>query len=255
MTIGVAVITCNRPDYLKKCIDSLPPSDKLVIVNDGERYNSDLYPNHAHVIQHEKNLGVAGAKNSALKYLMNQGVEHIFIFEDDCTVLRKDILNAYIHASKVSGIRHFNFAPSLGKNYIRYSHDYQKECSVSFYIVTGQPFAYFHRSVIEEVGYYDETFINDCEHHEFTYRISKKNFTTPLMWFADIKDSKSYLNLPERLFKDSVIGPVFRWRIFIPNQLKFLRKYGFHPWIHRCISKKKLIQLLKKIQVLYGAKF
>ena len=35
--IGVAIITYNRPDFFKKCYDSIPQDriDELLIVNDG----------------------------------------------------------------------------------------------------------------------------------------------------------------------------------------------------------------------------
>jgi glycosyltransferase involved in cell wall biosynthesis len=43
--IGVGIVTCNRPHYLKGLIDSLPQVndiDELVIVNDGEPLSEDV---------------------------------------------------------------------------------------------------------------------------------------------------------------------------------------------------------------------
>ena len=38
MSIGVGIITCNRPDFFKKCLDSIDRKwfDYLVVVNDGD---------------------------------------------------------------------------------------------------------------------------------------------------------------------------------------------------------------------------
>jgi len=37
MSIGVAIITCNRPDFFIQCYDSIPAYiDKIIIVNDGK---------------------------------------------------------------------------------------------------------------------------------------------------------------------------------------------------------------------------
>ena len=45
--IGVGIITCNRPDYLKGLLDSLVPCketiDELVVVNDGEPIEVSLF--------------------------------------------------------------------------------------------------------------------------------------------------------------------------------------------------------------------
>jgi len=45
--IGLGIITCNKPDRLAQSIKTVPGDDYidcLVIVNDGEPYDSSLYP-------------------------------------------------------------------------------------------------------------------------------------------------------------------------------------------------------------------
>ena len=82
--IGVGVVTYKRPDYFKTCINSIPNVDTLVVVNDGDPYDASLYPSNVkEVIQHTKNKSVGVSKNELMKYLIDDGCEHIFLVEDD----------------------------------------------------------------------------------------------------------------------------------------------------------------------------
>jgi GT2 family glycosyltransferase len=109
--IGVGIITCNRPHYLKSLLDSIKPCadqiNELVIVNDGKPVNVELFKGEW--ILNEKNLGVGKSKNKAMTHLLNKGCEYIFIIEDDMVVLNKNVFQKYIEAYKVSGIHHFNY--------------------------------------------------------------------------------------------------------------------------------------------------
>ena len=87
--IGIGIITCNRPDYFNQCIKSIDKNlvDTIVIVNDGKDLDQSSKKNienaNAFYILNEKNLGVSKTKNKALKYLLDQNCEHIFILEEE----------------------------------------------------------------------------------------------------------------------------------------------------------------------------
>jgi len=84
--IGVGIVTCNRPHYLKGLLDSIPQEcqiDELVVVNDGEPLSKDVASigedydfSHVSWVQNKVNLGVGKSKNKALKYLYDKGCDY-----------------------------------------------------------------------------------------------------------------------------------------------------------------------------------
>ena len=66
--IGVGIITCNRPEFFKKCRESIKEQwyDHIVIVNDGKGPVFDAY---APVIKTAGMEGVGRAKNIVCKFL------------------------------------------------------------------------------------------------------------------------------------------------------------------------------------------
>ena len=111
MKIGVGIITCNRNDYLKALIATLPMDvvNELVVVNDGKAENQIDVPGTWS--QNEVNLGVGKSKNKAMKYLYDAGCDYIFIIEDDMLIKDKTVFYKYIEAYKETGIHHFNYGP------------------------------------------------------------------------------------------------------------------------------------------------
>ena len=130
--IGVGIITCDRPDYLKGLLDTLVACestiDELVVVNDGKTVNVELFKGEW--ILNENNLGVGKSKNKALRYLLNKNCDYIFLIEDDMLILDKNIFNKYIEAYKLSGIHHFNYGP--GSPFNR-KQDIQLKLKLQFY--------------------------------------------------------------------------------------------------------------------------
>ncbi len=210
--IGVGIITYNREKLFKNLISSLPKADVCVVINDGTPYES--YPKGFHVIEHENNKGVGAAKNSALKYLIEKGCEHLFLIEDDMLITREDIFDEYIKLSEEADFKHLNFGFHGRAN--RKGTDYDGEYSpmsvdtingVKFFVnknIVGS-FSYYRKEIIEEVGYMDEDFYNGVEHVEHTYRITKHENRYPFWRFPDIFESYKYIKEQEDC-RNSVIG-------------------------------------------------
>ncbi|NBP16793.1 glycosyltransferase, partial [bacterium] len=112
--IGVGIITCNRPDYLRNLLNSLVPChdiiNELVVVNDGTPV-TDFDLSKDVWIDNPQNLGVGKSKNKAMQHLLDKGCDYIFIIEDDMLILDPTVFDQYIKASKISGIQHFNYGP------------------------------------------------------------------------------------------------------------------------------------------------
>ena len=80
--IGVAIITCNREDFFKKCYSSIPDYvDEFVIVNDGSPLYFPL--DRGTLITNDVSKHVGESKNIAMTYLLDKGCDYIFTLEDD----------------------------------------------------------------------------------------------------------------------------------------------------------------------------
>ncbi len=193
--IGVGIITYNRESFFRKTVSSVIGADSIVIVNDGMPYISDAYPTCVEIIQHRRNKGIAHSKNDALRYLLNENCEHIFICEDDVYLANPEIINSYIRASKETGILHFNYGfhspinrDENGVPVTRKSIPFGKFDLIFTKHVLGA-FSYYRDIVIKDVGFMDTRYKNVYEHVDHTYQIIKSGYHPPFWWFADLAES------------------------------------------------------------------
>lgn len=195
--IGIGVITCDRQDFFEKCINSIPDVDTIVVINDGSAYPSSAYPSKVkEVIQHNKNKCVGISKNEAMRYLVQDDCDHIFLCEDDIIIKNPNICEKYIHTSEASGIWHLNFGghgnhnknPQTGLLQVRNTIDYDGT-KVDFYYNLLGAWSYYLKSVIKHVGYMDERYVNAMEHVDHTYKVIQAGLHSPFWWFADAHES------------------------------------------------------------------
>lgn len=269
-TIGVGVITCDRPHLLKKCCDSLadcPVIDHGMIVNDGKQL-SDIYPKVDIGTPEEWEwyettgyTGVGKAKNHALRYLMGKGCDHVFLIENDIFVKDPSVFENYIKASKVSGIQHFNYSQHGNANKIpmefkepniRLLVNY-KECEVAFYYHCVGAFSYYSKKCLDTVGIMDERYYNACEHVDHTYQIIKAGMHPPFWAFADIKDSWNYLGDDGWSIETSTISSSPDHHVMMKNADEiFTLKHGCVPMQVPFIDNDEIGQYLKDIRKKYG---
>lgn len=258
--IGVGIITCDRPDYLKKLIKSFNgiQVDKLIIINDGER---EVDGGKIKCLNNKPSKqGVGKAKNNALKELKDY--DYIFLLEDDITLKDKNVFDKYIEASKISGIQHFNFAfhgvdnyTSTGQPAVRIKIEYSPTASISLYPNVYGAFSMYTKKCIENVGYMDEFYYNAMEHVDHTAAIIKAGMHPPFRWFADITDSNNYIEEIDRGHSGSEIRRDQKW---IDNFHKacdhFVQKYGFDVRDPNTAvaSKEETINIIKQIKKQYG---
>lgn len=241
--IGLGIITCNREDFYKKCIESVVPCplDEIVTVNDGDPYESE--PLRGDLIQHETNKGVGVSKNDALKYLVDKGCEHLFLMEDDILIRDPEnvgyrVFAEYIKAAHVSGLWHLMFgyhgpankAPGTQDPVPRLGVQYSDECEISFNNHCVGAFCYYHKGVIKHVGMMDETFVNAWEHVEHSYRIVKEGLLPAYWWWPDISSSCKYLDEQACSEENSSIRPRSDWMENIQKGGKyFYDKHKYYP--------------------------
>ena len=111
--IGLGIITCNRPVFLKQVLKTIPFNrvDEVVIIDDGSQGSADPIDPHENLtyLKNETNIGVGRSKNKATLHLLNQGCTDIFLLEDDIFIKNPNVFDEYIKASKDSGIKHLMF--------------------------------------------------------------------------------------------------------------------------------------------------
>ncbi len=232
--IGLFVVTYNRLDYLKQCIESLDKNnwggatvrgivDDCSEGMDYANYLQMLAIQGVKIIRKPENKGVANSKNQALKEMMYSECDHLFIMEDDILMKDPKTCFKYIGVALVNEIQHMNFAHHGVMN---------QQGSVEVGSVTCYPncvgaFSYYTRQVIEEIGYMDEEFVNAWEHVEHTYRIVQKGLTSPFWFFADHPDSKDLLEEIPGSIDESSIRPRDDWQENITKGKEYwIKKHG-----------------------------
>jgi GT2 family glycosyltransferase len=276
--IGICISTCDRPEYLKKCINSLKGVDAVVcICDDGHKKVDDFIPSNINIIRTKKpRSGVAINKNMGFRYLLDKGCDYIFMIEDDCIIKDHILFSKYIEASKVTGIQHFNFGPGSPWNRKQDNKSLKGDLSkrmdakqdgepvprmVIEYDESGDTvlclyehvvgmLSFFTRKGLEEVGLYDEDFYNAWEHVEHTYRFIQKNMTTPFWWFADIKGSEEYIEgQQDEKANTSLAKDENEFNKLVHDGLRVFRsKHNIVPGEIKPQSKQQVINKIKTIK-------
>lgn len=276
--IGVGIITCDRPDYLKGLLDSLEgvSVDLIYIVNDGKplnEHNLNLELNSKLQLHQQtpQRQGVAKAKNQAMRHLLNEGCDYVFVIEEDMLVLDKNVFQKYIEAYKLSGIHHFNYGPGSpfnrkqdiqfdlhNRHQLKQDSDpnpkmiieYSKDIKIALYEHTVAMFSFFTREILEKVGLIDEQFYNAWEHVDHTYRIIKAGYHPPFWWFADLADSHNLLTeAPGAIDNSSIANKSEEWakNVYGGREL-YLQKHGHYPNQPPYASKELVIETIKKLK-------
>jgi len=272
--IGLGIITCNRPEYLRRLLVSLVQCEniinELVVVNDGRPIN-DFDLSQGEWIENEINLGVGKSKNKALKHLVERGCDYIFLIEDDMLILDTTVFKQYIEASEKSGIHHFNFGPGSPFNRKQTIRNFDlhnrhlldedtepnprvivdyKDCQIALYLHCTGTFSFFTREVLEKVGYIDENYTNAWEHVDHTYTIIKAGYHTPFWWFADLANSHKLIAPQENAINNSTTSKnTDAWMKNVQvNAEKYAKKHGHYPAQALDTPRDKVIEILKQLK-------
>lgn len=201
--IGIGIITCDRPDYLNVLTESLRGSgfSHAIIVNDGSS-DFDVPVAYEWVDTEPSYSGVAKAKNLAMKHLLDEGCEYIFILEDDMKILDPRIFERYIEVYKNTGIHHMMFAyhgcANMNNQYQPSPRYTYPELGMSINRHSIGALCFYTRECLLGTGLYDERYYNACEHVDHSYEIYKQGYGLPFWNWPDIIDSYKYIEEQER---------------------------------------------------------
>ncbi|MBD8186776.1 glycosyltransferase [Pseudomonas viridiflava] len=263
--IGCGIVTYNRPDLLRKLVDSLPAHliDCIVIVNDGHWYDDSSEYDQCSLIHNESNLGVGKSKNKALAYLMDSACDHLFLIEDDIFIKDESVFERYILMSQLTGIQHFNFSqhgnlnkdlPSQPKPVCKI--EYGNSITLPLYRHCVGAFSYYSRLSIETVHFMDENFHNAFEHVDHTLSIIKSNMHPDFWFFADIEDSHLFLGDKPWTLEQSTISSKPEHKKNIRDAiLYFQQKHGYAPLEYPVASAETLMASLQRIRDAHGIRF
>lgn len=103
--VAAVVVTYNRKELLKECIEALKAStcsvDIIIVDNnstDGTKeYIADLIGKDVIYKRLKKNLGGAGGFSAGMKYAVKKGYEYVWIMDDD-TIVKMDTLEVLLKA-------------------------------------------------------------------------------------------------------------------------------------------------------------
>lgn len=218
MNVGIGITTYNRPEYLKQCLEGIRKLagtyDALYVFNDGS--TSDYSEIESEVgsvpgvyYRSDANKGVAYAKNWLLKEMLAAGCDYLFLVEDDIIAKDPKAITEYIRLSQESGIEHWGFAHHGKANKGKLMH---RTRGIDLYRNPIGAWCMYTRKVIEEVGFFDERFINAWEHVEHSWRVAKAGYTPRWgMSVADLTKSKRYLKEIPGSIENSSIRPRTDW--------------------------------------------
>ena len=254
--IGIGIITYNRPDFFKKCFDSIPITkiDQLVVVNDGSELPFDLFDTQ--LIQHKTNKNVGESKNDAMRHLLDCGCDYIFTLEDDIIIKDDNIFENYINTSKETGIQHFNFGYSQRENLDsnlkpvwRKIIEYKNSKIVLNQNILGA-FTFYTRKALQTVGLHHKDFNKGHgDHLELTYRAYKHGLTTPFWWFADVYGSWDMIENQSNFTSDSKVrNPETIQRYFNEARQIFKKLHGLDIFEIPQLTESEVITCLKTLK-------
>jgi hypothetical protein len=85
--IGIAITTHNRPEVLAATLDAFgkyaPEGTPIIVLDDGSNTPAAV-DDWVTLVRNEVPQGIPAAKNRCIEELMRLGVQHLFLFDDDC---------------------------------------------------------------------------------------------------------------------------------------------------------------------------
>lgn len=222
--IGLTLISYDRPDFLKRTLDSLEDNMwggahyKKIILD--EPYTEEKYGwlrQYKHIsLSYKNNQGIAPTKNLAFSNMIENECTELFIMEDDILMKDPQTCLKYIDYAKMFQVPHLNFAlhGDLNKGQRKmasWQRNNQSNSIVCVYPHCVGAFSYYSKDIIIKVGLIDENFINAWDHVEHTWRICQTGLIPPFGYFMDHPDSAILLDEQIGSLESSVIRRDLDW--------------------------------------------
>lgn len=252
---AIGIVTCNRPQFCKNLVESLPKNDNIFIENTGEEIVT--IPN-TKIHKFQKKTPVVFGKNALFRRILQEtDVDHIFILEDDIIVKDHSVFDKYIETSQKTGIQHFNFGFSQrenldeqGKPLYKKIVDYPNGARILLTHNVLGAFSYYSRKCLEDCGIMDERFdSNAFEHCEHTVRIQQKKYCGYFWNFEDVYGSWDLIG-NQGSFENTTIRNDQTYINKMRQALEVFRKiHGYNLLEIFHVSESVVLERLKEIYV------
>lgn len=172
--IGIAVTTHNRSDIAHRCVENIllnTPSAYVVVVDDASAQPFECVSDRVAVFRFDEQQGIAKAKNKCLELLMAAGVEHLFLFDDDCWPMTQGWYEKYVNHPEPHLCLLFKDRNQRGQEMEQPRTLYDDS---TFYALENPRgcMMYMQRSVVDRVGGYRPEFgVWGYEHVEYSRRV------------------------------------------------------------------------------------
>ena len=233
MKIGIGITTYNRPEFAEKCAKAIAAKlpglvDAVYLYNDGsdpkhrgayERVYKPLRKMGASVIIADENRGVAVAKNRLLERMLEDGMDRLFLIEDDILITNPQCIGAYINVADQNGLHHLSFAHHGEANA---RGPVAEEGRVAYYEHSIGAFTMFTREALLKVGLFDERLYNAWEHVEHELRMIKAGLMPGAnAWkYPDVVGSNDWIKEVPNSIERSSIRQRSDWQLNIRNGLE-----------------------------------
>ncbi len=238
----------NAEKYIAECLEGILrqryPIDEILVIDDGstDRTFEIASKYLVRIIRHEKNKGLAAARNTAFKSARN---EYVAALDSDC-VPEPDWLEKLMDNftdDNIAGVGgkaiekdRSNLVNIYKAKYSSQNHGESRKEVTNFLFGLDNV---FRRSVIFDVGLFDERFKTNGEDVDVCLRLHKKGYKL-------IYEPKAFVY---HMRKDNLLSYLRAVkRSFIYGQIGYLKNYSNHFWpIIACwmISKKCITAVAK----------
>ena len=236
MKVAIGVTTYNRPKFLAKSLRALNDNLRgleapVWVCNDGSgpKYSAEYrraytrFPG-ATIIECPENRGVAAAKNTLLRMMLDvTNADWFFLLEDDIEITSSKAISAYVDAAEEFGTHHLSFAHhgpanAQGPTAI--------EGQIEFYPHSIGAWCLYSRHSLEEAGLFDENFHNAWEHVEHELRLIQQGLMPGAgpHRFPDVAGSAGWLRELPNSIEKSAIRPRSDWQASIAQGLAYWRQ-------------------------------
>ena len=196
--IGIGIVTYNRESLFSTLYESISSmSDNLYLAFTGQPYIKAYKCLKSKQFDYAAPVG--HGKNWLLQEMHKDGCVHMFILEDDIQIINTEVFFKYIELSNITKIKHFLFGyhgknnkTTQGKPNPRVVLKLQDKL-LAFNRHCVGALEYFHKDVIDIVGYYDTEYANALEHVDHSFEIVKKGFLPAFWWWPDLANSHEYI--------------------------------------------------------------
>ena len=252
MKVGLVTVTYNSEhvlvDFLKSVKDQNYSDYCLYVVdNDSSDKTCDILKKDSDIkyLFNEENFGVAYANNQGVKWALKDDCDFVLLVNND-TVFEKELLNKLVDAHfkykaniVVPKMKYFDskliwFAGGffdIKKAYLNY-HRGQGEVDTNQFkdgFVDYAPIccSLMHKSVFEDIGFFDEKYFVYFDDSDFFFRV-KKNETHQTIYINDVEFYHKIGSLSKsRKQKDKKKYSMFFIQQMTKNHVYFLRKQQF----------------------------